>query len=268
MRSAVSKQVRWCLAFVHARRLEGLNGDWTRIPGCSRRHQHSDSPLRSSRQHQHLPNRQVPYRVLLQTSVAILAWWALGHGVAFGERGGDQRPGGFAGGRDFFLATREGGAAAPDAARFAIWMMMVSRCVHIYGTDLTACKQSSSWCCYAAAAAQPAQPAQPACSVFRVMQVSQPGSPPSATNVATGRVCRQHRRGHQRRARGARPPRGPRARRARVCGLGLRAADPLGLVVRCACSSPPNLAITVESTVYQCMLPMGCHAAAQEQLHN
>lgn len=177
MRSAVSKQVRWCLAFVHARRLEGLNGDWTRIPGCSRRHQHSDSPLRSSRQHQHLPNRQVPYRVLLQTSVAILAWWALGHGVAFGERGGDQRPGGFAGGRDFFLATREGGAAAPDAARFAIWMMMVSRCVHIYGTDLTACKQSGSWCCYAAAAAQPAQPAQPACSVFRVMQVSQPGSP-------------------------------------------------------------------------------------------
>ena len=62
------------------------------------------------------------HRVLLQTCLAVAAWWALGHALAAGERQGSQTPAGFIGGRDFFLAARED-AAAPDPSRFAQWAM-------------------------------------------------------------------------------------------------------------------------------------------------
>ena len=69
-------------------------------------------------------SKQVPFKVLLQAALALLTWWAIGHGLAFGERPREMRPNGFVGSRDFFLSAREDPAAL-DSARFAVWMTQV-----------------------------------------------------------------------------------------------------------------------------------------------
>lgn len=77
--------------------------------------------------------KQVPYKVLLTTCVALLGWWAVGDACAFGGHAASLRqPHGFVGGSGFFLRAAHTGTAAPsgadtvnDALRFAQWLLQV-----------------------------------------------------------------------------------------------------------------------------------------------